>query len=368
VSERANDASVTPARPQGILARGIDRVRSSATALAERTGRRRLLAFLFLLVIVASPWPALTILALLAYLAVAWNDPGWTVALLPLTAPFAYQPKGFPSPRSPDSTLLFPAIELLLLIALATTALHLLRHWRREATAGTGAAALLDLWDGAKKLVAGRFGLQATALALIGTVSLLTIADRLHLRESIREYRTVVIEPVLYFFLARAWLRDRELRATAIGVFIGGAALVSLLAIGQVLTGRGWWRSRGCGARSGPMPTRTRWPSISCAPPPSGWASWCSPRHRAGTLAARGTPDSPARALANLLARGIDRAGGGDGLPRLCGPLPSVGPGDGWGTIEVADRPGRRLRPLRRRRPARHRPLTDRCHHPPWRG
>lgn len=239
MSERANDASVTPARPQGILARGIDRVRSSATALAERTGRRRLLAFLFLLVIVASPWPPLTILALLAYLAVAWNDPGWTVALLPLTTPFAYQPKGFPSPRSPDSTLLFPAIELLLLIALATTALHLLRHWRREATAGTGAAALLDLWDGAKKLVAGRFGLQATALALIGTVSLLTLADRLHLRESIREYRTVVIEPVLYFFLARAWLRDRELRATAIGVFIGGAALVSLLAIGQVLTGRG---------------------------------------------------------------------------------------------------------------------------------
>jgi len=192
-----------------------------------------------LLILLASPWPPLTIVALLAYLVVAWNDPGWTTALIPLAAPFAYVPKAFPSPRSLDSSIFFPVIELLLLIALATSALQILRHWRREATAGTGAAALLDLWDETKKLLGGRFGLHATVLALLGLFSLLTIADRLHLRESVREYRTIVIEPVLYFFLARAWLRDRELRLTAIAAFIGGALLVSLLAIGQVLTGQG---------------------------------------------------------------------------------------------------------------------------------
>ncbi len=221
------------------LTNGSADLRAAATALVGRIGRQRLLALLFLLILIASPWPLLSIVALLAYFAVAWNDPGWTTALIPLAAPFAYVPKAFPSPRSLDSSIFFPVIELLLLIALATSALQLLRHWRREAAAGTGAAALLDLWDGTKKLLGGRFGLQATALALLGLFSLLTVADQLHLRESVREYRTIVIEPVLYFFLARAWLRDRELRLTAIAAFIGGALLVSLLAIGQVLTGQG---------------------------------------------------------------------------------------------------------------------------------
>ncbi|HEY8601634.1 MAG TPA: O-antigen ligase family protein [Thermomicrobiales bacterium] len=234
----------TPALPvEGRVRRGVINgsadLRAAAVALAKRIGRQRLLALLFLLIVIASPWPPLSIIALLAYVTVTWSDPGWTTALIPLAAPFAYVPKAFPSPRAPDSSIFFPVIELLLLIALATSALHILRHWRREATAGAGAAALLDLWDEAKRLLGGHFGLQATALALLGLFSLLTIADPLHLRESVREYRTIVIEPVLYFFLARAWLRDRELRLAAIAAFIGGALLVSLLAIGQVLTGQG---------------------------------------------------------------------------------------------------------------------------------
>ena len=214
-------------------------LRDAVLAFAEQVGRRRLLALFVFLLIIVSPWPPLTLLLLLGYLAVAHNDPGWTVALIPLAAPFAYRPKGLPNPRALDSTLLFPAIELFLLIALATTALALFGHWRREARAGTGAAATLDLGDGAKRLLGGNFGLNALALVAIATLSLLTVADRFHLRESIREYRTIVIEPVLYFFLARAWLRDQTLRATAIAAFIGGATLVGLLAIGQVLTGRG---------------------------------------------------------------------------------------------------------------------------------
>ena len=59
------------------------------------------------------------------------------------------------------------------------------------------------------------------------------------MHESLREYRTIVIEPLIYFFLARHWLRARELRLLAIGAFVGGATLVGLLAIGQVVTGQG---------------------------------------------------------------------------------------------------------------------------------
>ena len=207
-------------------------LRAQALAAIERFGRQRLLAIVLLLLLIASPWAPLSLLALVAYAVVTFRDPGLTVALLPLAAPFAYQPKRFFGPE-------FPVVELLLVLALATSALHLLLRWRRESRAGTGAATLLDTWDATRRFLLGPFGLPALALGLLGAFSLLTVVDPSYLRESIREYRTVVIEPVIYFFLARAWLREQTLRRIAIWAFVGGATLVSLLAIGQVATGRG---------------------------------------------------------------------------------------------------------------------------------
>lgn len=196
-----------------------------------RLGRQRLLALGLVLVLLLSPWPPLTIATLLAYAAVTFKTPGVTTALIPLTFPFAYRPKDFYGP-------VFPVVELLLLIALATSGLQLLLAWQRAARAGTGSAAILDFWDETKRVLGGPFGLQAAALALIATFSLFTVADGAHLRESLREYRTVVIEPLLYFFIARHWLRSRDLRQLAIGAFVGGATLVALLALGQVTTGQ----------------------------------------------------------------------------------------------------------------------------------
>jgi putative inorganic carbon (HCO3(-)) transporter len=221
-----------PARLRGAALAGTAGLRASAASLAARLGWRRLLAIALLLILIASPWPPLSALALLAYAVVAFGDPGLTTALLPLAAPFAYQPKDFFGPE-------LPVVELLLLLALATSGVQLLLRWRREGRRGLGTAALLDLWDEARRLVGAPFGLQAAALVLLGTFSLLTVADPLHLHESLREYRTVVVEPAIYFFLARAGLRDRELRAIAITAFVGGATIVSVLAIGQVLTGHG---------------------------------------------------------------------------------------------------------------------------------
>lgn len=239
MSEQTDNHAASERRSARRRSPSLAAIRTGALAFAEQVGRRRLLALALFLLVIISPWPPLTILLLLGYIAVAWNDPGWTVALLPLAAPFAYRPKEIPNPRTFDSVLLFPAIELFLLIALATSALYLLGRWRREARAGAGAAAALDLWDGAKRLFAGRFGPNAVALLIIATIALLTIADRFHLRESVREYRTIIAEPVLYFFLARTWLRERTLRSSAIAAFIGGGTLIGLLAIGQVLAGQG---------------------------------------------------------------------------------------------------------------------------------
>lgn len=219
-------------RATGRFGRGMAGAQEGLREIVTRLGRQRLLAIGLVLVLIASPWPPLTIVALLAYVVVTFKTPGVTTALIPLAFPFAYQPKSLFGPQ-------FPVVELLLLIALGTSGLQLLVRWRRAASAGSGSAAVLDVWDEVKRTLNGSFGLQAAALSLIATVSLFTVADQAHLRESLREYRTVVIEPLLYFFLARHWLRSRDLRGLAIGAFVGGATLVGLLAIGQVATGQG---------------------------------------------------------------------------------------------------------------------------------
>lgn len=215
-------------RAGALLDRGIRAAREGAT----RLGRQRLLAIGLVLVLLVSPWPPLTLAALAAYALVTLKTPGLTTALIPLAFPFAYRPKDL---FGPD----FPVVELLLLVALATSALQLLVAWQRTARSGSGSAAILDFWDEVKRVLGGAFGVQAAALALIATFSLFTVADQAHLRESLREYRTIVVEPILYFFLARHWLRARGLRQLAIGAFVGGATMVGLLALGQVATGQG---------------------------------------------------------------------------------------------------------------------------------
>lgn len=213
--------------------------------LERRHGRWRLAAAGLLVLLLVSPFPALTVAALVAYLVVTLKQPGLTVALLPFAAPFAYAPKDLFGPR-------VPVVELLLLIALGTGGLQLLVRWRRQAGAGTAAAATLDTWDEIKALARAGFGPQALMLALVASFSLLTVADPDHLRESLREYRTVAIEPVIYFFLARYWLRNRELRGIAIAAFVAGAVVVATVGIGQFLTGRSVVAAEGVRRAVGP--------------------------------------------------------------------------------------------------------------------
>ncbi|HET8630536.1 MAG TPA: O-antigen ligase family protein [Thermomicrobiales bacterium] len=199
-------------------------------ALLAAQGPARLAGIALVAVALASPWPPLTLVALVAYAVVAFKRPGLTTALIPLCAPFAYVPKRFYGPE-------FPVVELLLLLALATAAVQVAALGWRSWRAGAGAAALLDSWDAVKAAATRPFGVQAVALALIATFSLATVADPAFRHESLREYRTVIVEPLIFFFLARYWLRDRALRAVAIAGFLAGAAVAALIAVGQFVTG-----------------------------------------------------------------------------------------------------------------------------------
>jgi O-antigen ligase len=82
----------------------------------------------------------------------------------------------------------------------------------------------------------GLFAGPALLLVLAGAVSLL-VAEYPHL--ALREWRVVVLGPAVYYLLARVSLRGpRDARALALA-FLLGAAGASLLALGQVVLGRG---------------------------------------------------------------------------------------------------------------------------------
>src|SRR5262245_24389916 len=112
--EGAAEQSVPASGGAGALfGRVVTAARGGVRGGGERLGLRRLLAIGLVLVLIASPWPPLTAGALVTYVITAFMTPGVTTALIPLTLPFAYQPKNLFGPQ-------FPVVELLLLVALAT--------------------------------------------------------------------------------------------------------------------------------------------------------------------------------------------------------------------------------------------------------
>lgn len=213
---------------------GLDLILASGSALWNRAvvkhGRERLLLIAIVALLLISPWSITNALLLVGLLFLASREPGFATALLPATAPFAYQPKVLFGPQ-------FPVVELLLLGALTGTAVQALATLWTSWRGGAASATLLDGWDTVRLLVTRAPGLQAALLALLGVVSLLTVADTAHLRESIRELRTVILEPVAFLFLALYWLRRAELRSVAIVAYLTGATVVAALAVIQFIIG-----------------------------------------------------------------------------------------------------------------------------------
>lgn len=200
-----------------------------ASVRAKRS-RERLVLIAIVALLLASPWSIANALLLVGLLFLATREPGFATALLPATAPFAYQPKVLFGPQ-------FPVVELLLLGALAGTAVRAVTSMWTSWRGGAASAALLDAWDTVRLLVTRAPGIQAALLALLGVGSLFTVADPAHLRESVRELRTVILEPVAFLFLALYWLRRAELRSAAIGAYLTGATVVAALAVAQFASG-----------------------------------------------------------------------------------------------------------------------------------
>ena len=80
---------------------------------------------------------------------------------------------------------------------------------------------------------------ETSAVALFLIAALLSMLVTEYPRQSLRELRLLIVEPVVWYVLLRASPLDRDWLARAVTLFIAVAALMAIIAIGLALTGLG---------------------------------------------------------------------------------------------------------------------------------
>lgn len=91
----------------------------------------------------------------------------------------------------------------------------------------------------------------AGALIAVGAASLLTVADPRYRPDSIREFRWVIVEPILALFLFR-WIIGRGLRAMLVTAFLATGTVVAVVGLIQLITGSGVVIADGVQRATGP--------------------------------------------------------------------------------------------------------------------
>lgn len=154
---------------------------------------------------------------LLAAILVAMVSPSAGISAVLLAAPTMYNL--YPMPRGE-----FSLLELAILTATAGIAARLLIDSMRH-----GFGHLLDVLTPAQVVVPIGMLLVATVL------SLATLADPGHRSESLREVRTVIIEPLLFFAVARMAMRRQVVRAYAGSMLLLSGTVIAGYGIAQIL-------------------------------------------------------------------------------------------------------------------------------------
>lgn len=170
---------------------------------------------------------ALLALALLTALAVV--SPRGTLIVLPASLSLVYQPVlvGLGTARFNPAEILLAATAAGVASRAAWSVIRSPSSWHPQLT-------VLRSWVGEL-----RFAALAVGLAVAGTVSLGTVADPAHLRESVREFRWVILEPVVAYFLYCWYVREPADRWRAVSSWVIASSVVGLYSIGAGLAGAG---------------------------------------------------------------------------------------------------------------------------------
>ncbi|MFN3336092.1 MAG: O-antigen ligase family protein [Thermomicrobium sp.] len=212
-------------RPSPVLY-ALSRGRRIASRWADST---KLLTcfFLVMLAALAAGLPfgiAVSLLGAMVILAV-WR-PRAALLAVPATIPFAPF-------RAAIGGASFSVLELALVFAVGSISVrevwsclraHSLRHPLSKARALASHATFAPL---------------ALALLVVGTASLGLVADPSHVRESLREWRWVIVEPIGYY-IAALWLLHRpDDGRQLLGVWIGASVLAAIVCVTQWFSGGG---------------------------------------------------------------------------------------------------------------------------------
>lgn len=201
-----------------------------------------LLGLALLLFYFGSPQLPITALGGLSFLALALLRPKLALLFVPASVPLYLAPKGVWDARfglSRPSGYFMPTHEFVLLCVLAGTALVLLRmvSWRQLQRTLRGALAVSSpLWP-------------ILLFGLLGTIGVAVAVSR---GAALREWRWLIVEPLLFYGLVRFWSRESLDRwrlisawlltgaaVAAIGLLqLGGLDLAALLPQGQCFSER----------------------------------------------------------------------------------------------------------------------------------
>jgi putative inorganic carbon (hco3(-)) transporter len=178
-------------------------------------------------ILYVSPLPLQAAL-LLAILALgAWRPLGPVLAV-PATIGLIYQPIGF-------GEWIFNPTEVLVGVSAASLAVHVVANAVRDRRDRSGRGTEL-----LERPLRDRFALAlAIALLTVGVVSLATVAEPEYLRESVRQFRWVILVPVVYFVLLVTTVADRSARLLLAISFVAGGVVAAMIALAQVALGGG---------------------------------------------------------------------------------------------------------------------------------
>lgn len=162
-------------------------------------------------------------------IALASVAPRPLLLVLPATLGLTYRPLAI----GLGSARLSPAELLILAVAIGVTARVGVRLVRRQGIW------IHSLSDAAREVIHLRYAAVAAGLVVAGGVSLGTVADASHRWESLREFRWVVLEPVLVYALYTTFVRTTRDRTVALTAWLTSAAGLGLYSIVTGLAGGG---------------------------------------------------------------------------------------------------------------------------------
>ncbi|HLI52437.1 MAG TPA: O-antigen ligase family protein [Thermomicrobiaceae bacterium] len=166
------------------------------------------------------------LILLLAIVAAGVFEPVAPLIALPAALGLIYHPVLFRS-------LQFNPAEILLVTACASIGLRAAAGVIRDRSVVR--RFLPAAWESAKS----GFGPIAIAWLALGVLSLFTLVDPAYRHDSIRDFRWTILEPVIYLFLLRWYLRRPFERKLTLVSYVVAAALVALYGLAGLARGHG---------------------------------------------------------------------------------------------------------------------------------